>query len=147
MLSAMPVLARGFLPLFDFEHPATETPAAAKVWASAYSAYAIAGGVGGISPGRIANLEADLTIAFNPESNGGGRSPFLTAMAKFWMGLAAPPGGIVVLFLPSGSIDSPQSDDATAEQQAQGLAQIIHGLTMVSVKVLVPPGPLPVPII
>lgn len=147
MLAALPLLAQGFLPLFSLENPASETAIAAQTWALAYSAYATAGGVSGIDPGRMAAFRADLTEAFNPDSNGAGRSPFLGAMAKFWLGLAAPPGGVVVLFLPSGSIDSPQSDDATPAQQAQGLAQIIHGLTMVSVKVLVPPGPLPVPII
>jgi hypothetical protein len=79
-----------------------------------------------------------LEIAFNPNLGGGGPALFTQALEVFWLGLSVPyMGGVVVAFAPSGSVDSPQPDDATPQLEAMGLAQIIHTYTLASVKVLV----------
>lgn len=137
------IMAQKFFPLFREEDPISETVAAAEVWADAYFSYASVGNVTVPPPKEIA-LAADLAQAFNPELNGGGRGLFLAALAKFWIGVPAlVPPGVVTIFIPSGSIDSNVADDATPQEQAEALADLIHQLTIASAKVLpTVPGPL-----
>jgi len=144
LAAAIPTLANGFLPLFE---PGQATTAgAARVWANAYFSYTVLGNV--IPPPPKKNLlEAALTAAFNPELNGGGRSLFLQALTSYWLGIPATvPPGTVSIFIPSGSIDSSAASDATPQQQAKALADLIHQLTIRSAKVVpTVPGP-PVPV-
>lgn len=141
LFSGIPNFANNLLPLFDPGEGTTD--GAARIWANAYFQYALTGNVTPIPP-RENVLAFDLTNAFNPELLGGGRSLFLTALAKFWIGTPATvPTGVVSIFIPSGSIDSDAADDATPQEQAKALADLIHQLTVKSAKVLpTPPGPL-----
>ena len=136
------ILATKLLPLFDPEKPVTETVHAAQIWANAYFSYASVGNVAVLPREQL--LAGDLAQAFDPYLNGGGRGLFLAALAKFWIGTPATvPPGTVTVFVPSGSIDSNVKDDATPQEQADALADIIHQLTIASAKVLpIPPGPL-----
>ncbi|KKK68351.1 hypothetical protein LCGC14_2944920 [marine sediment metagenome] len=144
LATAVPILSAGFLPLFDPGQASTEE--AAGVWADAYLAYALNAVNATVIPARRNTLAADLTIAFDPESNGGGRSPFLLALAGFWLGTPGIPTGVVAIFIPSGSIDSNPGNDATPQQQADAIADLIHQLTVNSAKIIpVPPGP-PIPV-
>ena len=136
-------LARGLRILFDPENAPLTTRGSAKVWAAAYTDYAIAGGVAA-AKAKEPVLASALTKAFNPESGGGGPSLFVSALKLFWAGLPVPEQvGFVINVFPSGSVDSPQPDDATPDEQAQGLAAIIAGFTLGSVKVFInPAGPI-----
>ena len=143
LATATPVLATGFLPLFT---PGFSTTAqAADAWARAYAQYVVAGGI----PAAVAKqpgLAAALTQAFNPAGNG--IPAFLQALTVFWLGLPVPAqAGAVAAFLPvNPNLTSSQPPDATAVQQANGLAQVMARLTMGAVKVQpFAPGP-PVPI-
>ena len=135
-----PVLAQGLLPMFIVETAPSTTRAAAQQWARAYTAYAVAGGIPAL-PNQAA-LALDLEKAFNPELAGKGPPLFIGALSKFWMGLPVPyMAGAVALFAPTSSnVNSEQPDDATPQDQANGLAQVISGFTLSAVKVLVPPG-------
>jgi hypothetical protein len=137
------ILGQEFYPLFRRENPIEETAEAAAVWAHAYYLYASVGNVV-VPPPKEHILAADLAVAFNPELNGGGKGLFLAALAKFWIGVpAAVPPGIVTIFVPSGSIDANVPDDATPQQNAEAIADLVHQLTIASAKVLpTPPGPL-----
>ena len=140
------ILGQGFFPLFDPADPIAETERAARVWAHAYYGYAAVGNVV-VPPPKEQILAADLTVAFNPALNGGGRGLFMGALAKFWIGVpAAVPPGIVTIFVPSGSIDANVPDDATPQQNAEAIADLIHQLTIASAKVtpFVPGPPVPV---
>lgn len=129
--------------MFVTETAPTTTREAAERWALAYTDYALAGGVPA-SPRRLSFADA-LTEAFNPELAGGGPSLFIQALSVFWVGLPVPQqGGSVIFFAPTSSnVDSPQPDDATPQDQANALAQVISGFTLSAVKVQVgPPGPI-----
>lgn len=140
------VLARGFDILFDQENGPSTQAEAAKAWAQAYVNYALAAGIPD-SAARKDSFAAALTAAFNPELAGGGRILFTQAFQVFWLGLSVPyMGGVVSLVTPVGSLDSPQPEDATPKQQADGLAQTIAAFTLGSVKVLVGGTPPPIPI-
>jgi len=137
-------LGDGFKILFDAEKAPQTTPEAARVWAKAYTDWAKIGGVPAATA-KEAPLAAALTTAFNPELAGGGPPLFIQALVTFWAGLPVPEqAGIVSAIIPSGSVSSPQPDDATPDQQAQGLASVIAGFTLGSVKVqlLAPPNPI-----
>jgi hypothetical protein len=131
-----PVLAAGFLPMFVPETSPSTTQASADAWAKAYVAYVVAGGIPAASAKQVTFANA-LASAFNPNLAGGGPALFLSAMLSFWVGLPVPAQvGVVTLFLPvSPSVNSPQPDNATPQQQANGLAQVISGLTLGAVKV------------
>lgn len=140
------VLARGFDILFDQEKSPSTTPAAAKVWARAYVDYAISAGIVA-AKSRETVFAGALNVAFNPELAGGGPSLFIQAFQALWVGLAVPHmGGVVLGVIPTGSVNSPQPDDATPREQADGLAQTIAGFTLGSVKVLVGGLPPAIPI-
>jgi len=135
-------LANGFLPMFDPEQAPSTTPDAAKAWAKAYTNWAVFGGVTAAT-GKESALASALTTAFNPELAGGGPPLFIQALTTFWAGLPVPEQAAVVFaIIPSGSVNSPQPDNATPQQQAQGLASVIAGFTLGSVKVqlLAPPN-------
>jgi hypothetical protein len=130
-----PKLARGFDILFDQEKSPATTPDAARVWAKAYTDYAVAGGVTA-ARAKEPVLAAALTTAFNPELAGGGPPLFIQALQAFWLGLPVPEQlAVVVAVIPSGSVNSPQPDNATPKQQADGLAATIAAFTLGSVKV------------
>lgn len=140
-------LASGFLPMFVPETAPLTTAQAASQWAQAYTAYVVAGGMP-TAVTKQAVLANSLTTAFNPNLSGGGPALFLQALEAFWIGIAVPAqAGAVSLFIPlSPNVNSPQPDNATPQQQANGLAQVIAGLTLGAVKVQpFAPGP-PVPI-
>jgi len=143
-----PVLAAGFLPMFVPETSPATTRDSARAWASAYVSYVVAGGIPAASAKQDA-FAAALETAFNPNLGGAGPSLFLSAMNVFWLLLPVPAQvGAVSLFIPtSPNVNSPQPPDATPQQQANGLAQVIAGLTLGAVKVQpFVPGP-PVPLV
>ena len=142
------ILAAGFLPMFVKETSPATTQASADAWAKAYVAYVQAGGMPAASTKQAAFASA-LATAFNPLLAGGGPALFLSAMMVFWIGMPVPAQvGAVSLFVPlSPIVNSPQPPNATPQQQANGLAQVIAGLTLGAVKVQpFAPGP-PVPLV
>lgn len=146
-----PVLARGFDILFDKDLAPTTTEGSARVWANAYTNYAVSAGIP-LAKAKESIFASSLTIAFNPYLAGGGPVLFIQALTVFWIGLPIPymigtGPGTVSAVIPTGSTNSPQPDDATSTQQADGLAQVIAGFTLGSVKVIVPPAAAPVPIV
>jgi hypothetical protein len=149
-LSAVtPVLAQGFLKLFQ-DPPPPSGAAAADTWATAYSEYCLAGGATVLPPKKDALAKA-LEAAFSPLASAG-PSGLVAALALFWPGTPVPgmaPTAIAVAFTPTGdqSLVIPGIAGAPPQAQAQGLAQIIHALTIASVKVVIPPSPTPVPIV
>lgn len=138
------VLAAGLTPMFVAKTAPPTTKAAARAWARAYTQYVIAGGIPAAAT-KEAALGTALANAFRPELGGGGPALFLQALSLFWIGLPVPAqGGGVVAFVPATSIaNNPQPENASAQQQARGLAQVIAGLTLGAVKVVVPLGPIP----
>ena len=150
LTSQTPVLARGFDILFDQRFAPTTTPDSARVWAQAYTAYAVSAGIPTASA-KEAIFASALTVAFNPELAGGGPSLFIQALSAFWFGLPIPyppfNGGFVTAVIPAGSVNSPQPDDATPLQQADGLAQTIAAFTLGSVWATPNPIPPGVPIL
>jgi len=112
---------------------------AARTWASAYTKYAIAGGVPATP--KEQPFASALESAFNPNLAGAGPALFIQALQTFWLGLAVPAqAGTVTAVIPVGSVSSPQPPSATPQQQANALAQVISAFTIGSVKVTVPPG-------
>ena len=148
-LSAVtPILADGFRTIF--EEPLRTTADAAAAWAQAYARYCLAGGVLVLPPRQEALTQA-LEIAFSPLGSAG-PSGLVAALAAFWPGTAVPgmaPTAVAVAFIPSGdqSLVIPGAAGAPPALQAQGLAQIIHALTVASVKVVIPPSPAQLPIV
>lgn len=142
LTSQTPVLARGFDILFDQELAPVTTPDSARVWAKAYTTYVVSAGIP-TATAKEAPLAAALATAFNPELAGGGPALFVQALSVFWLGLVIPYmlGGTVTVVVPTGSVNSPQPDNATPLQQADGLALTIAGFTLGAVKVLVPGAP------
>lgn len=143
-----PTLASGLLPMFVPETSPATTQASADAWAKAYVAYVVAGGMPGATAKQSA-LASSLATAFNPLLAGGGPVLFMQALSLFWIGMPVPAqAGAVSLFVPlSPNTNSPQPPDATPQQQANGLAQVIAGLTLGAVKVQpFAPGP-PVPLL
>lgn len=135
-------LANGFAPLFDPEQAPTTTAGAARAWAKAYTDWAKVGGVAAAAA-KEAPLAAALTAAFKPELAGGGPPLFIQALVLFWTALPVPEqASVVSAIIPTGSVNSPQPDDATQEQQAQGLASVVSAFTLGSVKVqlIAPPN-------
>lgn len=146
-----PILARGFDILFDKNLAPTTTEDSARVWANAYTSYAVSAGIP-LAKAKESIFASSLTVAFNPNLAGGGPILFIQALTVFWLGLPIPymvgiGPGVVSAVIPTGSINSPQPDDATPLQQADGLAQVIAGFTLGSVKVIVPPATAPIPIV
>ena len=144
LTSQTPVLARGFDILFDQELAPITTPDSARAWAQAYTGYAVSAGIP-TAKAKESPLATALTTAFNPELAGGGPPLFIQALSVFWLGLVIPymvgtGSSIVTIVAPSGSVNSPQPDDASPTQQADGLAATIAGFTLGSVKVFVPAG-------
>jgi len=128
-------LAQGFSILFDPELAPATTEDSARQWAKAYTNWVVAGGVGA-AKAKESVLAAALTVAFNPELAGAGPGLLTKALSSFWMGLPVPEQlSIVVAVIPTGSVNSSQPDNATPEQQAQGLAQVISAFTLGAVKV------------
>ena len=84
-----PKLARGFDILFDQERAPTTTVDSARVWAKAYTDYAVAGGVPA-ARAKEAILAAGLTAAFKPQLAGGGPPLFIQALQAFWLALPVP---------------------------------------------------------
>ena len=148
-LSAVtPILADGFRKIF--EKPPRTTADAAAAWVEAYSRYCLAGGAL-VLPPRQAALAKALEVAFSPLGSAG-PSGLVAALAAFWPGTAVPgmaPTALAAAFIPSGdqSLVIPGAAGAPPAVQAQGLAQIIHALTVASVKVVIPPSPAQVPIV
>jgi hypothetical protein len=144
--TATPVLASGFLPMFVPATAPATTQASAQMWANAYANYLVAGGIPAAKL-KQAVLANSLTTAFNPNLAGGGPALFLQALALYWIGMPVPAqAGAVSLFAPiAPNVNNPQPDNATPQQQANGLAQVIAGLTMGAVKVqpFVPGPPVP----
>lgn len=133
------VLAAGLLPMFVPETAPSTTANAARDWARAYTQYAVAGGVPA-TPKESVFVSA-LETAFNPELAGGGPPLFIQALSAFWISLPVPEQtGTVTAVIPTGSVNSPQPYNATPQQQANGLAQVIASFTLGAVKVTVPPG-------
>lgn len=139
--TATPVLAAGLAPMFTAATSPATTEQAAQTWAEAYADYIKAGGITA-APTRVPAFASALASAFRPELAGGGPALFVAAFQVFWIGLLVPAqSGIVSAFVPiTLDVNSPQPAEATPQQQANGLAQIIAGLTLGSVKVQVPPG-------
>jgi hypothetical protein len=131
-----PVLAAGFLPMFVPETSPSTTQASADSWAKAYVAYVVAGGMPAATAKKSA-LASSLATAFNPNLAGGGPVLFMQALATFWIGMPVPAQlATAILFAPlSPNVNSPQPANATPQQQANGLAQVIAGLTLGAVKV------------
>ena len=148
LVDQIQTLARGFDILFDPELSPQTTVGAARVWAQAYTAFALAAGIPAAKAKEDAFATA-LATAFNPNLAGGGPPLFIQAFVVFWAGLPIPymGTGVVSAVIPTGSVNSPQPDDATPVQQADGLAQVIAGFTLGAVKVLISPAPSPVPIL
>lgn len=139
---AMPVLQTGFMPMFNPLSAPPTTSDAAMSWATAYVNYVNAGGI--FATPKKASLVSALTSAFNPELSGGGPAALMAALASFWVGLQVPAqAGAVLAFIPAGSTESRQPSNATPEQQAIGLATVIHNLTMMSVWVKPHAPPVP----
>jgi len=142
---ATPVLANGLLPMFIPATAPETTAKAADAWAKAYVGYAVAGGVVAANTRRLSLAQA-LTAAFRPELAGGGQALFMAALAAFWIGMPIPAQlGAAVVFAPTNpSVNSPQDPSATPQQQANGLARVIAGLTLGAVKVQLatPPNPI-----
>jgi len=133
------VLATGLLPMFVAETAPSSTKDAAETWAQAYTDYALAGGIPA-TPKKRAFASA-LAAAFNPELAGGGPTLFIQALSVFWQGLPVPAqAGVVTGVVPTGGVTSQQPDDASPQQQADGLAAVISSFTLSAVKVTVPPG-------
>lgn len=148
LAAVTPVLAAGFLPMFMPSTSPSTTRASADAWAMAYVAYVQAGGMPAASAKQAVFADA-LALAFDPASSGAGPALFLSAMSVFWLGMPVPAQvGAVSLFVPvSPNVNSPQPATATPQQQANGLAQVIAGLTLGAVKVQpFAPGP-PVPLV
>lgn len=123
------------MPLFDKDNPITTTQGAATAWARAYFNYYSSGNLNPLP--RQQTLALDLKSAFNPYLNGGGRSLFLAALAKFWIGTQTiVPVGFVTVFVPSGSIEIDVSENASQREQARAIANLIHQLTVSSAKAL-----------
>lgn len=142
-----PVLARGFDVIFDQENSPTTTPGAAQAWAKAYTDYAVSAGIP-LARSRETVFASALTSAFNPSLAGGGPALFIQAISAFWLGLLIPyvpsnppMSAVVTVVAPSGSVNSPQPDNATSLQQADGLAATMAAFTLGSVKVLAPQSP------
>lgn len=135
------VLEVGFTRLFIPETAPPTTEGAARVWANSYVQYAIAGGVVAANT-REAILGNALASAFRPELAGAGQALLLQALSLFWIGMPIPAqAGTATAFIPlSPNVTSPQSDKASSQDQARGLAQVIAGLTLGAVKVTVPPA-------
>jgi len=143
-----PTLASGFLPMFVPETSPATTQASADAWAAAYVAYVVAGGMPAATAKQSA-LASSLATAFNPNLAGAGPALLIQALAIFWIGIPVVAQlGAVSLFIPlSPIVNNPQPPDATPQQQANGLAQVIAGLTLGAVKVQPTlPGP-PVPLL
>jgi hypothetical protein len=142
-----PVLARGFDIMFDPKKSPTTTPGAAQAWAKAYTDYAVSAGIP-TARAKEPVLASALVSAFDPNLAGGGPPLFIQALSAFWLGLIIPymvgtgPSAVSAV-VPSGSVSSPQPDNATPLQQADGLAATIAAFTLGSVKVLVPAAPGP----
>lgn len=148
IIAVTSILAAGFLPMFTAATAPATARAAADAWAQAYVNYVQAGGMPAASAKQAVFAQA-LLQAFQPELAGGGPALFMQALSTFWLGMPVPAQvGAVSLFIPSSlSVVSPQSDQATPQQQSNGLAQVVAGLTLGSVKVQpFAPGP-PVPLI
>jgi hypothetical protein len=146
--AVIPLLAQGFQALFDVAPPSSAD--AASLWASAYCTWCLAGGAA-VLPPRQQALSNALATAFEATA-GAGAAGLVSALATFWPGTPVPgmaPTAQAVAFIPWGdlSLVVPGVNDAPAAAQAQGLAQLIAALTLASVKVLIPPSPLPVPIV
>jgi len=135
LAAATPVLAAGFLPMFMPATTPTTAKTAATAWAQAYAGYVVAGGMPAAAARQDA-LAQNLETAFNPALAGGGPALFMAALLTFWIGMPVllPPGTVIIFAPASPSINSPQPPDATPQQQANGLAQVIAGLTLGSVK-------------
>jgi hypothetical protein len=148
LAAALPLLAEGFLGSF-LSAPESAAQAATE-WAAAYAAYCLAGGAT-ILPLKQQALAAALEGAFDPNA-GAGAAQLVAGLAAFWPGTPVPgmaPTAQAVAFTPAGdlSLMVPGVSDAQPAAQAQGLAQIIHALTMASVKVVIPSSPSLVPIV
>ena len=128
-------LASGFVPLFEPDKSPGTTAGAAKLWAGAYVGYVNAGGIP--STYKQASLTASLTTAFNPYLAGGGLPLLIQALTLFWLGLAVPAqSGIVTLFAgPVPPFVAALPPEPTAQDQANGLAQVISTLTLGAVKI------------
>ena len=146
--AAIALLAQGFQAIF--QHAPQSATDAATEWANAYATYCLAGGAAVLPPKQQA-LASALEAAFDPNA-GAGAAGLVAALAAFWPGTPVPgmgPTAQSLAFTPSGDLSLlvPGVNDASPAAQAQGLAQIIHALTMASVKVVIPPSPTPVPIV
>jgi hypothetical protein len=126
--------------MFIPETSPASTSAAAKTWARAYTKYAVAGGVPATP--KEASFARALEKAFNPELAGGGPALFVQALQTFWLGLPVPQqsAGVVTAVIPASGVTSSQPNNATPQQQANGLAKVISTFTLKAVKVTVPPG-------
>jgi hypothetical protein len=135
------VLAAGFRPMFAAATAPLTTAKAANDWARAYADYVVAGGIPAARIKQAAFATA-LVTAFDPALAGAGPALMIQALLTFWIGLPVPAqAGTVTAFIPlSLDVSSPQPDNATPEDEARGLAQVISGLTLGAVKVTVPPG-------
>ncbi len=147
LVTAMPVLAAGLMPLFE-SAPATAADAGRR-FASAYATYCLAGGVAVLPPKQEA-LGTGVAGAFEATA-GSGAAGLVLALVAFWPGTPVPgmgPTAQAVVFTPTGdqSFVIPGAAEMAPAAQAAGLAALIHTLTMASVKVAIPPSPALVPI-
>jgi hypothetical protein len=148
LAAAMPVLSAELKPLF-MSAPLSATEAGVR-FAGAYATYCLAGGVAVVPPRQEALAQA-LSSAFDADG-GHGASGLVGALAAFWPGTSVPamaPSAQVVAFTPMGdlSLIVPGAAEMAVAAQAEGLAGILHALTMASVKVVIPPSPTVMPIV
>ena len=147
LAACQPVLAAQLQPLFE-QQPTSSAEAGAR-WAQAYAAYCLAGGAA-VLPPKQQLLGQMLAGAFDATS-GSGAAGVVQALVAFWPGTPVPgmaPSAQAVAFTPTGdlSLVIPGAAELAPVAQAQGLAAIVHALTMASVKVVIPPSPALVPI-
>lgn len=147
LAGCMPVLQAEVLSLFQ-QQPTTSAVAGARV-AQAFATYCLSGGVVVLPPRQEALAEL-LASAFDATS-GSGASGVVQALVAFWPGTPVPgmaPDAEAVAFTPTGdlSLVIPGAAEMAPAAQAEGLASLLHTLTMASVKVVIPPSPSPVTI-
>lgn len=141
----MPVLVEALVPLFA-SAPLSSVEAGQR-FSQAYATYCLAGGVA-VLPPRQQALAAQLASAFDA-TTGSGAAGVVLALVAFWPGTPVPgmaPTAQAVAFTPTGdqSLVIPGAAELAPAAQAEGLAALVHALTMASVKILIPPATAPV---
>ena len=144
LATQMHVLAMGIKPILTPESAPADVATAARMWAQAWTTYAMSGGIAAAPKQQL--LAKALEVAFVPA--GAGPALMLQALSVFWLGLpvTTPPGGIITLFAPVGAMTPTMPPDPTPRQQADALAAMLHTMSMCALWVTVPGG-VPSPIL